>query len=60
VSGERNPSPETIDRIADIIGADATTVTQLSGQSPPVESLDPHDPVERTYGRLKRRRGEPL
>lgn len=52
--GSRVPSPESCDRIADVLGVDVDTVLTLAGHRPAVEPLALDDPAARLSALLRR------
>jgi transcriptional regulator with XRE-family HTH domain len=52
--GKRRPETESIDKIADVLGADVDLLLTLAGHRPATEPIDPDDPVERICGLLRR------
>lgn len=57
--GRRVPSPESIDRIADVLNADVAMVMQLAGHLPAVEPIDPDSPAERLVAKIRRVKPSP-
>lgn len=54
MNGRKVPSSESVDRIADVLGADLDMVLALAGHRPNVEARDPDDPGEQLAGMVRR------
>lgn len=47
VSGDRTPSPQSVDRIADVLGMDVDHVLTIAGHRPAIFEADPDSPEAR-------------
>jgi transcriptional regulator with XRE-family HTH domain len=54
VNAQAIPESESVDKIADVLNADLTTVMRLAGHLPAADPIDPDDPVERICGLPRR------
>lgn len=54
LSGDKLPSPKSIDKIADALRLDVDLVLTMAGHRPPTYETDPNDPKELTIQRLRR------
>jgi transcriptional regulator with XRE-family HTH domain len=54
ITGERVPTPESCERIAEAFGVDVDLVLTQAGHRPAVEPIDPNDPVIGIIGLVKR------
>lgn len=54
VRGTRVPSPDSCDRIADVLGVDVNVVMILAGHLPPDPELRPDDPTQNIIALVKR------
>jgi transcriptional regulator with XRE-family HTH domain len=54
VNAQAIPESESVDKIADVLNADLTTVMRLAGHLPAADPIDPDDPVERICGMVRR------
>ena len=54
LSGERQPTPRSCDRLAAILGIDADLVLSLGGHRPGAQPIPPNDPRERIITLLQR------
>lgn len=53
-SGKRIPAPTSIDRIADLLGADIDAVLAIAGHRPPDIDIDPDSPGEQIAALARR------
>jgi transcriptional regulator with XRE-family HTH domain len=54
ITGERVPTPESCERIAEAFGVDVDLVLTQAGHRPAVQPIDPDDPVIGIIGLVKR------
>jgi transcriptional regulator with XRE-family HTH domain len=59
LSGQRNPSPRSIDRIADVLFVDVDEVLTVAGHRPRDFDADPDSPPERFHAMMKRIHWDP-
>jgi transcriptional regulator with XRE-family HTH domain len=54
VNGKQVPRTDSIDKIADVFGADVDLLLTLAGHRPATDPIDPNDPIERICGMVRR------